>query len=157
MSVDAKICGVNAAAALDAAAEAVRAAAEDLDVERPLLLAVTVLTSLDDGDLEAVGQSGPVRDQVVRLARLAQASGLDGVVCGPREVAALRAACGEGFVLVVPGIRPAWAASGDQKRVMTPADALAAGADYLVIGRPITAAPDPLAAARRIVEEIAAT
>ena len=143
-------------AMLDAAAEAVREAAEDLDVERPLLLAVTVLTSLDDSDLEAVGQCGPVRDQVVRLARLARASGLDGVVCGPGEIAALRAACGEGFVLVVPGIRPAWAASGDQKRVMTPADALAAGADYLVIGRPITTAPDPLAAARRIVEEIAA-
>jgi orotidine-5'-phosphate decarboxylase len=143
-------------AMMDAAAEAVREAAEDLDVERPLLLAVTVLTSLDEGDLEATGQRGPVEDQVVRLARLAQASGLDGVVCSPREIAALRAACGEGFVLVVPGIRPAWAASGDQKRVTTPAEAVAAGADYLVIGRPITTAPDPLAAAKRIVDEIAA-
>jgi orotidine-5'-phosphate decarboxylase len=143
-------------AMMDAAAEAVREAAEDLDVERPLLLAVTVLTSLDEGDLEATGQRGPVEDQVVRLARLAQASGLDGVVCSPREIAALRAACGEGFVLVVPGIRPAWAASGDQKRVTIPAEAVAAGADYLVIGRPITTAPDPLAAAKRIVDEIAA-
>ena len=142
------------AAMMEAAAEAVREAAEDLGVERPLLVAVTLLTSLDEADLEAIGQRGPLDEQVLRLARLAQASGLDGVVCSPREIAALRTACGAGFTLVVPGIRPAWAASGDQKRVMTPAAALAAGADVLVIGRPITAAPDPLAAARRIVEEI---
>ena len=131
-----------------------REAAEDLDVERPLLIGVTVLTSLDGGDLEAVGQRGTVGEQAVRLARLAKACGLDGVVCSPLEIAALRAACGPDFALVVPGIRPAWAASGDQKRVMTPADALAAGADTLVIGRPITGADDPLSAARRIVAEL---
>lgn len=142
-------------AMLRAAAEAAREAAEDLEVERPWVIAVTVLTSLDEDDLAAVGQQGPLEAQVLRLARLAQDCGLDGVVCSPREIAALRAACGPDFKLVVPGIRPAWAAAGDQKRIMTPAEALAAGADRLVIGRPITAAEDPAAAARRIAAELA--
>lgn len=142
-------------AMLRAAAEAAREAAEDLEVERPWVIAVTVLTSLDEDDLAEVGQQGPLEAQVLRLARLAQDCGLDGVVCSPREIAALRAACGPDFKLVVPGIRPAWAAAGDQKRIMTPADALAAGADRLVIGRPITAAEDPAAAARRIAAELA--
>jgi len=143
------------AAMLRAAAEAAREAAEDLEVERPWVIAVTVLTSLDEADLAAVGQQGPIEAQVLRLARLAQDCGLDGVVCSPREIAALRAACGPDFKLVVPGIRPAWAAAGDQKRIMTPAEALAAGADRLVIGRPITAADDPSAAVRRIAAELA--
>ncbi len=141
-------------AMLEAARQAVAEGAEDADVPRPQLLGVTVLTSLSDDDLREVGQSGPVSDQVVRLARLAQACGLDGVVCSPREIAPLRAACGPGFVLMVPGIRPSWAAAGDQKRTLTPAQALAAGADYLVVGRPVTGAPDAAAAARRIVQEI---
>ena len=141
-------------AMMQAAAEAAREAAEDIEAPRPLVLGVTVLTSLDDDDLAAVGQVGPVSDQVVRLARLAQASGLDGVVCSAREIAALRRACGPDFTLLVPGIRPDWSTKGDQKRVMTPAEALDAGADYLVIGRPITAAGDPAAAAQRIVEEL---
>ncbi len=141
-------------AMLEAALQAVAEGAEDADVPRPQLLGVTVLTSLSDDDLREVGQSGPVADQVVRLARLARSCGLDGVVCSPREIAVLRAACGPDFVLMVPGIRPSWAAAGDQKRTMTPAEALAAGADYLVIGRPVTEAPDAAAAARRIVEEI---
>lgn len=141
-------------AMMQAAAEAAREAAEDTEAPRPLVLGVTVLTSLDDEDLATVGQLGPAGEQVVRLARLAQASGLDGVVCSAREIAALRQACGADFVLMVPGIRPAWAAAGDQKRVMTPAQAVAAGADYLVIGRPITGADDPAAAARRIVGEL---
>ncbi|MBE9554369.1 MAG: orotidine-5'-phosphate decarboxylase [Proteobacteria bacterium] len=134
-------------------------AAEDesvrLGVPRPKVIGVTVLTSMDDGDLEAVGQQGPAADQVERLARLAQDCGLDGVVCSPREIEALRGACGPGFTLVVPGIRPAGAAMGDQKRVMTPREAIAAGADWLVIGRPITGAPDPAAAAREILRELA--
>jgi orotidine-5'-phosphate decarboxylase len=141
-------------AMMQAAAEAAREAAEDLEVERPLVLAVTVLTSLDDADLEDVGQQGPAAEQVTRLARLAQDSGLDGVVCSAREIARLREVCGPGFTLVVPGIRPDWAAAGDQKRVMTPAEALAAGADYLVIGRPITGAPNPAEAAHRIRKEL---
>ena len=123
---------------------------------RPLVLGVTLLTSLDDQDLTEVGQRGPVTEQVRRLAKLAQDCGLDGVVCGPQEVELLRRDCGPDFVLLVPGIRPTWSAAGDQKRIMTPAQALDAGADYLVIGRPITGASDPAAAARRILAEIAA-
>ncbi len=143
-------------AMMAAAADAVDEAAAGRGVPRPQLIGVTVLTSLDDADLEAVGQRGPASEQVLRLARLARASGLDGVVCSPREIAMLREALGPDFLLVVPGIRPDWAAKGDQKRVTTPAEALAAGADYLVIGRPITGADDPAAAARRIAEEMAA-
>ena len=122
---------------------------------KPLVIGVTVLTSLADDDLREIGQSGPVADQVRRLAGLARDAGLDGVVCSAREVAALRADCGPGFKLVVPGIRPSWAASQDQKRIMGPADAVAQGADFLVVGRPITGAPDPRAAARSIAQEIA--
>ncbi|GGF41840.1 orotidine 5'-phosphate decarboxylase [Aliidongia dinghuensis] len=138
-------------AAVDAAAEAAAQTGH-----RIKLLGVTVLTSLDDGDLDAVGQRGPAADQVRRLALLARASGLDGVICSPMEVAALRADLGADFQLVVPGIRPAGAALGDQKRVMGPRDAIAAGASRLVIGRPITEAPDPAAAARAIAAELAA-
>ena len=122
---------------------------------RTKVIAVTVLTSLDDADLAATGQMPPAADQVVRLARLAQDCGLDGVVCSAHEIAAIRKACGSGFLLVVPGIRPAGSALGDQRRVMTPAEAHKAGADILVIGRPITAAPDPAAAAREIAESLA--
>jgi orotidine-5'-phosphate decarboxylase len=135
--------------------EAARDAAAAAGANRPKIIAVTVLTSLDDADLDAVGQRGPALDQAKRLAEVAQGAGVDGVVCSPKEVAALRAQCGASFLLVVPGIRPTWAAQGDQKRVMTPAEAIAAGADHLVIGRPITAAADPAEAARRIAAEIA--
>ena len=139
---------------MEAAAQAARETAEDLGIDRPKVIGVTVLTSLDARDLDEVGQLGPAEEQVLRLARLTQDCGLDGVVCSPREIAALRRACGPDFLLVVPGIRPLWAASGDQKRVMTPREAVAAGADHLVIGRPITAAEDPLAAAQRIAGEL---
>jgi orotidine-5'-phosphate decarboxylase len=135
--------------------KAAAAAAGEAGADRPLLLAVTVLTSLDDADLAAVGVTSKTADQVLRLARLAQACGLDGVVCSGAEIAALRAACGADFALVVPGIRPPGAEAGDQKRVMTPAEALAAGADYLVIGRPITGAANPAQAAAGIVRGLA--
>jgi len=121
---------------------------------RVRLLGVTVLTSLDDGDLAAVGQHGPVGEQVQRLALLARDSGLDGVICAPLEVAALRQLCGPDFLLVVPGIRPTGSASGDQKRVMGPRAAIQAGADYLVVGRPITEAAHPAAAAQAILNEL---
>ncbi len=140
------------AAMMAAAAEA----AGEAGADRPLVLGVTVLTSLGADDLAASGLAGPVPDQVMRLARLAQTSGLDGVVCSAGEVAALRAECGAGFTLVVPGIRPAGAAAGDQKRTATPAEAVSAGADYLVIGRPITGADDPAQAARAIAGEMEA-
>jgi orotidine-5'-phosphate decarboxylase len=140
-------------ASVEAAAEGAKAA----HASRTKIVAVTVLTSLDEADLGRVGQTGPVADQVLRLAELAQRAGVDGVVCSPREVAALRARCGRDFLLVVPGIRPAWAETGDQKRVMTPKEALAAGADILVIGRPITSTADPRAAAARIAAEIGAS
>jgi len=138
-------------AMLIAAAEA----AAGFGAERPLVIGVTVLTSLDDADLAAVGQAGPAAAQAERLARLAQHCGLDGVVCSPAEIAPLRAACGKDFRLIVPGIRPAWAAAGDQKRIMTPRQARDRGADVLVIGRPITGADDPAAAAGLIVAELA--
>jgi orotidine-5'-phosphate decarboxylase len=121
---------------------------------RPKLLGVTVLTSLDAADLAAVGQGMDAAEQVLRLAKLVKASGLDGIVCSPEEVKNLRAELAPDFVLMVPGIRPAWAAANDQKRVMTPKEAIVAGATYLVIGRPITGAENPAEAARRIEEEI---
>jgi orotidine-5'-phosphate decarboxylase len=136
-----------------AVAEAAEAAAKT--GHRIKLLAVTVLTSLDDGDLDAIGQQGPAATQVRRLALLARTCGLDGVICSPFEVAALRAELGPDFQLVVPGIRPAGFAVGDQKRVMGPRDAIDAGASRLVIGRPITDAPDPAAAARAIAASLA--
>ncbi|MCK7578954.1 MAG: orotidine-5'-phosphate decarboxylase [Chromatiales bacterium] len=117
----------------------------------PLLIGVTVLTSLDRADLDAIGCPGEPRERVLALASLAHEAGLDGIVCSPLEAGPVRAALGKGFRLVTPGVRPAGAASGDQKRIMTPAEALTAGADYLVIGRPITQASDPLS----VIDEIA--
>lgn len=143
-------------AMMKAAAEAAADTAAALGVARPLVLAVTVLTSIDEAELANIGVTTPVLDQVRRLAALAQRAGVDGVVCSPHEVAALRQLCGPAFKLVVPGIRPTGADIGDQKRVLTPAQAVALGADYLVIGRPITAAADPAAAARAIAADIAA-
>jgi orotidine-5'-phosphate decarboxylase len=121
---------------------------------RPRVLGVTVLTSLNDADLVAVGQTGQARAQVLRLANLAKATGLDGVVCSPQEIREIRQACGPEFLIVTPGVRPAGVDLKDQRRVMTPSEAVSAGADLLVIGRPITEAKDPAAAAKAIAGEI---
>ena len=124
---------------------------------RSKVLAVTILTSLSEADMAPMGISSSVDDQVKRLADLAQASGVDGLVCSPHEVAMLRAHLGAGMALVVPGIRPKGSAADDQARTLTPAEALKVGADHLVIGRPITAAADPAAAARAILNSLTET
>ena len=121
---------------------------------RPLIIGVTVLTSLDQDDIQMIGMRDTLNDQVARLADLAQSSRLDGVVCSPYEITRLRKQCGNEFVLVVPGIRPEGSAQGDQKRIMTPKEAIEKGADYLVIGRPITASSDPAQMAQTIKESI---
>ena len=121
---------------------------------RPKLLGVTMLTSLEQNDLPGLGIARPLADQVVALARMGRDAGLDGVVASAHEIRAIKKACGEKFLVVTPGIRPEGSPATDQRRTMTPSEALAAGADYLVIGRPITAAPDPAAALEGIVDGI---
>jgi orotidine-5'-phosphate decarboxylase len=142
-------------AMISAARKAAEEAASELSVKRPRLLAVTVLTSLDKEILEQTLKiKTEPQEFVLHLARLAKNAGADGIVCSAREVQAVKDDCGEDFFAVTPGIRPAGADSGDQKRVTTPQDAIRAGSDLLVIGRPITAAPDPAAAADEILESI---
>ena len=136
------------------AARAAYSAADEAKVIRPKMLAVTVLTSLSDADLDDIGVNGTPREQVLRLATLAAKNGMDGVVCSAEEVELLRREMGPNFNLVVPGIRPAGAAQHDQKRVMTPEAAIAAGADILVIGRAITQNPDPGRAAQAIADSL---
>ncbi|MEO7725750.1 MAG: orotidine-5'-phosphate decarboxylase, partial [Burkholderiales bacterium] len=136
-------------AMLEAARDAVAGAAR-----RPQLIAVTILTSMATKDLREVGIPDEPAAAALRLARLARASGLDGVVCSAQEAALLKRECGASFCLVTPGIRPAAGVKDDQQRVMTPAAAVAAGADYLVIGRPVTQASDPVAALEAISREI---
>lgn len=143
------------AAMMRAALDAARDSAARLGAAPPKLIGVTILTSLSDPDLAEVGQPAGALDQVRRLAALTKSCGLDGVVCSPHEIAVLRRDLGSDFLLVIPGVRPSWAGAGDQKRVMEPRQAMDAGADYLVIGRPITGAADPAEAARRIAAEIA--
>ncbi len=135
-----------------------RAAVERLHTkaQRPLLIGVTLLTSLGQQEQEEVGLAGTAEQVVLRLTRLALASGLDGVVCSPREVAGIRRELGDRPLLVTPGVRPADAALDDQRRVMTPQDAIAAGSSYLVIGRPVTAASDPVKALQAINDGLAA-
>jgi orotidine-5'-phosphate decarboxylase len=119
-----------------------------------LVLGVTILTSLEEADLLQIGFGGNAVENAVRLARLSQDAGLGGVVASPLEITAIREACGDDFVIVTPGIRPAGSEAGDQRRTMTPREAVAAGADYIVVGRPITSAADPRSAAQRIVESL---
>lgn len=140
---------------MSAAADAAGDEAHRLGVEAPLIIGVTVLTSIGPDVLQHE-LSVPVllENHVVHLSSLAQSSGLHGVVASPLEIVAIRNACGPGFLIVTPGVRPAWAAKNDQTRVTTPAEAVRNGADYLVIGRPITAANDPVAAAQRIIDEL---
>ena len=144
-------------AMLRAATDASREAAVKAGVPSTVILGVTVLTSLATADLAAVGMDSVMDEAVKRLASLAQESGCDGVICSPHEISLLRAACGPDFILMVPGIRPDWSTSNDQKRFATPAEAISLGADCLVIGRPITDDDDPAAAAARIAAEIADT
>lgn len=138
---------------LRAARAAADAKARALGRQPPVLIAVTVLTSLDDAALGRVGIEGPAIDRVERLSRLTREAGLDGVVAAPRETARIRRACGPDFVIVTPGIRGAGAPPDDQQRTMTMRQALEAGASYVVVGRPIVAAPDPAAAAHRLIAE----
>jgi orotidine-5'-phosphate decarboxylase len=140
-----------------AAVEASREVAHKEGLSSPLILGVTVLTSLRGEDLQAVGISKPLEEEVVQLASLAQKAGLDGVVASPLEIKPLRGACGEDMVVVTPGVRPHDGPRHDQVRVMTPHEAVEAGADYLVIGRPIRDAADPIKATQEILQEIRST
>lgn len=140
---------------MEKSASAVRETSAEMKIEKPLVIAITVLTSINQEVFEnEVGILKPIENQVVCWAQLAQKAGLDGVVASPQEIEAIRKACGKDFVIVTPGIRPLWAVSNDQKRVMTPKEAVQRGATYLVIGRPITSHQNPVQAAKDIVLEM---
>ena len=139
---------------MEKSAEAAREEARRIRTPAPLLLGITVLTSLDKNDMQSVGMSGPVDEEVLRLVKLAEKAGLDGVVASANELPKIRKVVKKDFLIVTPGIRPLWSKKDDQKRVATPKEAIAMGADYLVIGRPITANEDPRAAAEKVIEEI---
>jgi len=153
-ALGATLLTVHAGGGRDMLAAAVKGAAAGAGGERPRVLAVTVLTSLDDAALDELGLPGGAAARVVAWAELARRAGCDGVVCSPRELGELRRRLGPGFILLAPGIRPAGEAAGDQRRVATPAAAVADGADFIVVGRPITGAPDAVAAAAAIVEQM---
>jgi orotidine-5'-phosphate decarboxylase len=152
-----KMFNVHASGSLEmmrATVKEVRRICHQQNLRKPIMLAVTVLTSLNQDDLKRVGVDGQMADQVVRLALLTKEAGMDGVVASPHEVADIRSACGRRFVIVTPGIRPADSRRNDQQRVMTPAQAVAASVDYIVVGRPVLEAKDPVAAAREIIAEM---
>ena len=136
------------------AAESVAIEAKALKIAKPKIIAVTVLTSMDENSLKKIGINDNMEKQVLRLAKLAKDASLDGVVASPSEVKLIRKELGEEFIIVTPGVRPEWAAANDQKRITTPREAVLNGATYIVVGRPIVEAPDPLAAAKRVLEEI---
>lgn len=146
--------GLGAGAMLKAAREGAEEAAEATGAERAKLVAITVLTSMDEAAMEQIGLTCPITDEAARLAALAKGSGIDGIVCSPREATEMRELLGPDALIVTPGVRPAGAELGDQSRVATPAAAISAGASHLVIGRPITGAQDPVAAYEAIVEEL---
>jgi len=135
-------------------ADLVKAEAEKLRTEKPKILAVTVLTSMDENALKKVGISDSMNAEVLRLASMAKDAGLDGIVASPQEIALIRQKLGKDFIIVTPGVRPSWTAAGDQKRIATPKDAIGGGANFIVVGRPITEAKDPAEATRKILEEI---
>ena len=156
MDLGADILNVHASGGytmMKTAADRLHAAAEERGIPCPKLIAITVLTSINQEDWAGVGQTLPIKDAVVRLAKLAKSAGLDGVVASPQEAALIREACGADFLIVTPGVRPAGSAINDQSRIATPAAALKSGASHLVIGRPIRAAEDPKAAAEAILKE----
>ena len=157
MDLGADILNVHASGGytmMKTAADRLHAAAEERGIPCPKLIAITVLTSINQEDWDGVGQTLPIKDAVVRLAKLAKSAGLDGVVASPQEAALIREACGADFLIVTPGVRPAGSAINDQSRIATPAKALTNGASHLVIGRPIRAAEDPKAAAEAILKEM---
>ena len=135
-------------------AKAVEEAANKLDIYKPKLIAVTVLTSMNDEEWKNLNYSVSIKEQVVNLAKLAKASGIDGVVASPEEAESIRKECGDDFLIVTPGIRPQGSVLNDQSRVATPKSAIEAGSNYLVVGRPITKAPDPREAALNILKEM---
>jgi orotidine-5'-phosphate decarboxylase len=134
--------------------EASRTTAKELGIPKPLILAITILTSMDEDSLKEVGIQGPILDEVGQLALLAMKAGVDGVVASPQEIGVIRKQCGKDFLIVTPGIRLPSDKKDDQKRTLSPKEAISAGADYLVIGRPIKESKDPLEAVRKIVEDI---
>lgn len=136
------------------AVERLHALAKEKDIPCPKLIAVTILTSINEADWDGLGMQCTIREQVVRLAKLAKSAGMDGVVASPQEASAIREACGQDFMIVTPGVRPAGASVDDQSRIATPAAALKNGASHLVIGRPIRAAENPRAAAEMILKEM---
>ena len=136
------------------AAEETLREAERLRIAKPKILAVTILTSIDEKAMREVGLGGSPKEEVLRLSNLAKKAGLDGVVAAPSETKYIRKEIGEDFLIVTPGVRPEWAASNDQKRIATPSAAIKDGADYIVVGRPITESKDPAEAAREILKEM---
>lgn len=139
---------------MESVARAAEEEALNSGIKKPLVIGVTILTSIDEETWQELGYGKPLKQLVLDWARLAQDCGLDGVVTSPREAAAIKAACGDDFLIVTPGVRPRWAGNDDQKRVVTPREAIAAGASYLVVGRPVTQAVAPVAAAQKILAEM---
>jgi orotidine-5'-phosphate decarboxylase len=140
---------------MNRAAQAARDEAGRLKIEKPKLIAVTILTSTDENSLKKIGVNDTMEKQVLRLAKLTKDASLDGVVASPSEVKPIRRELGQEFIIVTPGVRPEWAAADDQKRIAAPKEAVLSGATYIVVGRPITGASDPAGAARKILKEIA--